>query len=119
MRVPQVSPAAAGDLGSLSYPFENILFRHALVRGNSREDRVQRPNSEGIVGRNSDSMRRRLSGLQNDMAPDLMHSLLSPVLAKVFDQGRTAQIARQLHATASTSSRTKRRRIEAGAGESK
>jgi hypothetical protein len=48
-----------------------------------------------------------------------MDTLVSPSLAKVLDQVLTAQIARQLHATASTSSRTSRSRIDAGGAESK
>jgi hypothetical protein len=106
-------------VGTESDPCENILFRHALMQCDDRENRVQRPDAQRRVCGNSDPMRRWLLGLQNDVAPDLMNPLVSPMLAKVLDQALTAQIARQLHATASTSSRTRRRRIEAGGTESK
>lgn len=64
-------------------------------------------------------MRGGLLGLKNDMTANLMDSLVSPALAEVFEQVLAAQIARQFHATASTSSRTRRRRIVAGGVESK
>jgi len=60
-----------------------------------------------------------LVGFENHMAADLMHLPIIPAPAKVLQQLLTAQIARQLHATASTSSRTSRSRIEAGGAESK
>jgi len=69
--------------------------------------------------RNGDTLMSGEFGLKNDVAPNLMDTLVSPSLAKVLDQVLTAQIARQLHATASTSSRTSRSRIDAGGAESK
>jgi hypothetical protein len=48
-----------------------------------------------------------------------MDPMVSPMLAEVPDQVLSAEIPRQFHATASTSSRTSRRRIEAGGAESK
>jgi hypothetical protein len=44
---------------------------------------------------------------------------VSPVLREVLYERASAQVTRQFHATASTSSRTRRRRIEAGGTESK
>jgi hypothetical protein len=61
----------------------------------------------------------RLWGLQDDVTADLMDSLVVPVFAEMSDQSLSAQISGQLHATASTSSRTRRRRMEAGGTESK
>jgi len=69
--------------------------------------------------RNRDSMMAWLLGLKNHMAADLMHSFVSPVLAQVLNQVLAAQVSRQLHATASTSSRTSRSRMVAGGAESK
>ncbi len=72
--------------GTESNPFENVLFRDALVRGNGSENRIQRSNSEGIVSRDDDPVRRGLLGLQNYVAANLMDSLVSPALAEVPDQ---------------------------------
>jgi hypothetical protein len=48
-----------------------------------------------------------------------MYLPVLPPAAKVLHQPLAAQIARQLHATASTSSRTSRNRTDAGGVESK
>jgi len=69
--------------------------------------------------RNRNPVGSRLLSLQNDVTSDLMNSLVSPTLAEVLYQSFTAQVAWQFHATASTSSRTSRRRIDAGGVESK
>lgn len=102
-----------------SDPPENILFRHALVRRNGCEDRVQRANPKGVMFRNGNALRAGLTGLKDDMAANLMHLPVLPAAAEVLHQLLTAQIARQLHATANTSSRTRRKRIESGGAESK
>jgi hypothetical protein len=49
----------------------------------------------------------------------LMDLLVSPVLREVLHERFSVQIARQFHATARTSSRTRCRRMEAGGTESK
>lgn len=89
------------------------------MRRNGSKNRVQRPDAQGSVGRNSHAMMPGLLSLQDDMAAHLVHALIVPMLAQVADEFFTTLIARQLHATASTSSRTMRRRIEAGGRESK
>src|SRR5208282_5074282 len=66
-----------------SNALEDLFFRHTLVRSNRRENRVQRPDPQRRVRRNSDPMRHRLLCLQNDVAPNLMDPLISPSLAKV------------------------------------
>jgi hypothetical protein len=124
-----VSIVAKADAGrdescfwSPGYPsnlFEDLLLCHVLVRSNTGKNRVERADSQGIMRRNSHTVGSRLFGLQDGVAPCLMNSLVAPAIAEVFDQVLTAQTARQLHATASTSSRTSRRRIEAGGAESK
>ncbi len=68
---------------------------------------------------NGDAMVTWLLGLENDVAAYLVDSSVVPMPAQMLDPILTAEIARQLHATASTSSRTNRRRIEAGGAESK
>jgi len=98
---------------------ENILFRHALVRRNGCEYRIQRSNPKGMMFRNGNALRTGLTGLKDDMAANLVHLPVLPAAAEVLHQLLTAQIARQLHATASTSSRTRRKRIESGGAESK
>jgi hypothetical protein len=105
--------------GRPSNAFENLFFGHILVRGNGSKDRVQRPDSKWIVRRDRDAMRRRLLGFKNDMAANLMDLPVSPVLREVLYERASAQVTRQFHATASTSSRTRRRRIEAGGTVSK
>jgi hypothetical protein len=61
---------------------------------------------------------RRL-GLQNDMTAFLMKLVVTVMFAKQLDQLRTAKVARQLHAPARSSSRTRCRRTAAGLGWSK
>ena len=61
--------------------------------------------------RNCDTMRGWMLGLQNNVTTNLMDSPVSPAFAEVSDQFFSAQIAWQFHATASTSSRTRCRRI--------
>ncbi len=89
------------------------------MRGDGGENRIQRPYAQRRMRRNGDPMMGGLLSLQNDMAANLMKSFVFPSFAKVPDQLFPAQISRQLHATASTSSRTNRSRIEAGDAESK
>jgi hypothetical protein len=48
-----------------------------------------------------------------------MDLLVAPLFAKVLHQLVPAQIARQFHATARTSSRTRRSRTDVGGAESK
>ncbi len=58
-------------------------------------------------------------GLQNYVAANLMDLLVPPMPYEMLHERLSTQIARQFHATASTSSRTMRNRIEAGRAESK
>lgn len=98
---------------------ENVLFGDASLRGDCRYDTVQRADSQRIVCRDRDTMRCRRFGLQNDVTAHLMDSSVSPNFAKAPNQGFSAQIARELHATAMTSSRTSRKRMDVGGAESK
>src|SRR5579859_1919033 len=109
----------ASGVGFSLNTFENLVLGHIFVRSDGGEDCVERSNSQWTVGGDRDAMRRGLLGLQDDMAADLMDLLISPILREVPYERLSAQIAREFHATASTSSRTRRRRIEAGGAESK
>jgi hypothetical protein len=83
------------------------------------EDRIQGSDSEWIVRRNCDAMVRRKGGLKDDVTAYLMDFQVVPALAEVLNQFFSAEIAWKFHATASTSSRIRCRRMEAGAAESK
>ena len=63
-----------------------------------------------------DSMLSELTRFENDVDAFLIHAPIAEMLAEELDQFRPAQITRQLHATASTSSRTRCRRMDAGLG---
>ena len=62
---------------------------------------------------------RGIAGFENDVASLLIQPALVEVFAELFDPLRPAQIPRQFHATASTSSRTRCSRITEGLGWSK
>lgn len=98
---------------------ENLFLAYALVCGDRRENRIQCSDTQRRMCRNGNSMMSRLLSLKNDVAADLVNSFVFPPLAEMLDEFLPAQIARQLHATASTSSRTSRSRIDAGGVESK
>ena len=72
-----------------------------------------------MMGGDSNAVVGRLFGLQNHVTAYLMDALLVPALFQVARQRFAVQIAQQLYATARTSSRTMRRRMEAGGTESK
>lgn len=69
---------------------ENFFFGHALVRGNSGEDRIQCPDAQWRMCRNCDAMVRRVFGLQNDVTADLMDSLVLSALRQMPRQRFTA-----------------------------
>jgi len=73
--------------------------------GDAGKNPVQSSDSEGIVRRNCDAVGRGMLGLKDDVAANLMDFQVIPALAEVLDQFFSAQIAWELHATASTSSR--------------
>ncbi len=58
--------------------------------GNGREDCIQRANPKRMMLRYGNTLMTRLISLKNDMAPNLMNSLVYPTFAKVFDQILTA-----------------------------
>ena len=73
--------------------------------GNVSKKPVQCSDSEWIVRRNCDAMRRWLLGLKDNVATYLMDLQVIPALAEELDQLFSAQFAWEFHATASTSSR--------------
>ena len=89
------------------------------MHGNGGEDSVQRAHPKRMMLRNGNAMMTGLTGLKNEVAGDLMDLPVLSAAAKVPHQLFPAQIARQFHATANTSSRTRRSRIDAGGTESK
>ena len=92
---------------------------YLLVTGNVPNDAVQRADSKRFVGRNGDPVRGRGRRLQNDVTANLMDLGVIPVTAEMVGKFHSAEVAGKLHAMASTSSRTSRRRIAAGLGLSK
>ena len=106
-------------LGAWLNALKNCFLGDVLVGGDGSEDRVQSPDPERRMRGNGDAVGSRSLGLKDDVSADLVDSLVVPKLAEVLDQGLAAQIAWEFHAIASTSSRTRCRRMEAGAAESK
>jgi len=67
-------------------------------------------------GLGGDSVMLRCFCLQNDETAFLIDAVIAVVFAEQLDEFRTAQVARQFHEEASTSSRTRWRRTRAGLG---
>ena len=97
---------------------ENGLLSHILVSGNGSEETIQSTDSQGRMCWNCDPVGRGMLGLKDNMTAHLMDFHVFPTLAEVPDQFFSAQIAWEFHATASTSSRIRCRRMEAVAIES-
>lgn len=84
---------------------EDGRFGHILMGGDAGKNPVQSSDSEGSVRGNRDAVGRRMLSLKDDVAAYLMDFQVIPALAEVLDQFISTQIAWELHATASTSSR--------------
>ncbi len=80
MRVALHSAWCGWDLGRLSDAFENSFFRNALVCSNAGKNRIQRPDMQRCMCRDGNPVGRRLLGLQNDVAANLMNSRVLPLL---------------------------------------
>ena len=89
------------------------------MRGNCRKDCVEGTNPQGVVGRDGYTMVAWRLSFEDDVAADLMDFHIVPALAEVRDEYLSAQVAREFHATATTSSRVRCKRMEAGGAESK
>ena len=86
---------------------ENVVFRHFLVACDRRDDIVQRPDTKGIVVRDGYPVAGRLIRLEYEVAPAFMHEPVSELPDENLDQGAAAQVPRYLHASVSSSSRTR------------
>ena len=75
--------------------------------------------AQRIVIRNRQPMRARGIRLKNHMAALLIHAMITIMFAEQFDQLSAAQVTRQFHPHASSSSRTRCKRTAAGLGWSK
>ena len=75
--------------------------------GDCAIDRTERSESEGMVVWNRDPVVSRLSGFQDDVAADLMHLRVPPISAQDVGEVPAGDVARNLHATKRTSSRTR------------
>jgi len=69
--------------------------------------RIEVTEPEGIVVWNCDPVVSRLGGFQDDVAADLMHPRVLPFAAQKVSEARAGNVARKLHATRRTSSRTR------------
>ena len=86
---------------------DDIVPGHGLVASDGTEDSVERADSKSLVVRDRDSLVRGLVCLQNPVAADLVYLVITPVPAQRVDQGFSAEISRDLHPSAITSSRTR------------
>lgn len=75
--------------------------------GDCAKDRTECSKSEGMVVWNRDPVVRGLGGLQDDVAADLVHPRVLPFSAQEVSEAGTGNVARNLHATRRTSSRTR------------
>ena len=75
--------------------------------GDGPEDRTERSESEGMVVWNRDPVVSRLGRFQDDVATDLVHSRVLPFSTQEVSEARAGNVARNLHATRRTSSRTR------------
>src|SRR5712675_812213 len=95
---------------------QDVFLLQALNRGHGPQDGIERADSQWIVIRNRQPVMARGIRLENYMAALLIDAAIAVMFAEQLDQLRAAQVARQFHAPASNSSRTKCRRTAAGLG---
>lgn len=77
------------------------------MMGDGAKDRTECSKSEGVMVWNRDPVVRRLCGFEDDMAADLVHPRILPFSAQEVSEARAGNVARNLHATKRTSSRTR------------
>jgi len=75
--------------------------------GDGTNNRTERSEPEAMVIWNCDPVMSRLGGFQDDVAADLMHPRVLPFAAQKVSEARAGNVARKLHATRRTSSRTR------------
>src|ERR1700733_11858161 len=88
-----------------------VLLVHALVLRHQPQNAVEGTDADRIVVGYRDTLMRRRIGLQDDVAAFLMNLAVVPMLAEGLGDLAPREVTRDFHA-ASTSSRTKCRRIE-------
>ena len=98
---------------------ENRLTVNAFVIGNAPQNAVERADAHRSVSWNSDAVRSWILRLQNDVAAYLVDLQISPTLAERSGEIMAAQVTREFHRRASTSSRTRCKRMPVGFGRSK
>lgn len=95
---------------------EEVLLPDSLHIRHGAEDRIQRSDPQRTVIGDGNAVLARAIRFENNVASFLIHAAIAVVLSEQFDQLRLAEITRQLHATAITSSRTRCRRMTEGLG---
>ena len=118
------TPSPPGEAGKRHPPItlqmpQDVLLLHTLGSGDRPQNRVQGSDAQRSMIGNGNPVLPGIAGFENDVASLLIQPALVEVFAGQFDQLRPAQIPRQFHATASTSSRTRCSRITEGLGWSK
>jgi len=78
-----------------------------LMPGDGAKDRSERSEPEGMVVWNCDSVVSRLGRFQDDVAAHLVYSRVLPISAQDVSEASAGNVARNLHATKRTSSRTR------------
>ena len=101
---PITADKSADDVGSLQVRDDRVTL-DALMLGDGAKDRTERSESEGMMVWNSNPVVRGLGGFQDDA--DLVHPRVLPFSAQELSEARTGNLARNLHATSRTSSRTR------------
>ena len=87
--------------------FENYLAVHAFVPGDTTKYRVQRPNAQTLMRGHNNTLMGWFFGLEHDVAAFLVNNLIAPTSTQPPGEVRPAQVARDLHPFARTSSRTR------------
>ena len=90
-----------------SISIENGLSRHAFVLRNRTKDRIQRTDSQRLMCWYGDTVMRWIGYFEDYVTSGLMHANVLPVLAQNVCELLAREIARDLHATERTSSRTR------------
>ncbi len=95
---------------------EDVLLAQSLGLGDGTEDGIERPDPKRTVIRNCQTVMARCVSFENDVAAFLIDPPVAVMFAEELDQLGTAQVTRQFHATAKSSSRTRCSRTVAGLG---
>ncbi len=94
---------------------QNLFLVYVLRCRDRAKNRVECPDSQWIMIRYRNTMM-RVFALKNYVTSYLMYALIIKFTAQDCDEVGSAEIARQSHAQARTSSRTRCNRIRSGLG---